>query len=83
MIQSGPAYSQSLLDLPLFRSYQIAREGVRETLAEENVTREDVVAAVVAQYLLVLRAFSIYDAAQARVALAERLYCLLYTSRCV
>lgn len=74
MIQSGPAYSQSLLDLPLFRSYQIAREGVRETLAEENVTREDVVAAVVAQYLLVLRAFSIYDAAQARVALAERLY---------
>jgi outer membrane protein len=74
MIQSGPAYSQPLLDLPLFRSYQIAREGVRETRAEENVTREDVVAAVVAQYLLVLRAFAIFDAAKSRVALAERLY---------
>ena len=74
MIQAGPAYSQSLLDLPLFRSYQIAREGVRESLAVENVTCEDVVATVVAQYLLVLRAFAIHDAAKARVALAERLY---------
>lgn len=74
MIQAGPAYSQSLLDLPLFRGYQIAREGVRESLAVENVTREDVIATVVAQYLLVLRAFAIYDAAKARVALAERLY---------
>jgi outer membrane protein len=74
MIQAGPAYSQSLFDLPLFRSYQIAREGVRESLAVENVTREDVVATVVAQYLLVLRAFAIHDAAKARVALAERLY---------
>ena len=73
MIQAGPAYSQSLLDLPLFRNYQIAREGVRESVAVENVTREDVVATVVAQYLLVLRAFAIYDAAKARVALAERL----------
>jgi len=74
MIQAGPAYSQSLLDLPLFRSYQITREGVRESLAVENITREDVVATVVAQYLLVLRAFAIHDAAKARVALAERLY---------
>ena len=74
MIQAGPAYSQSLLDLPLFRSYQIAREGVRESLAVENVTREDVIATVVAQYLLVLRAFATFDAAKARVALAERLY---------
>ena len=74
MIQAGPAYSQSLLDLPLFRSYQIAREGVRESLAVENVTREDVIATVVAQYLLVLRAFAIYNAAKARVTLAERLY---------
>lgn len=74
MIQAGPAYSQSLLDLPLFRSYQISSEGVREVRAEENVTREDVIASVVAQYILVLRAFAIYDAAKARVALAERLY---------
>lgn len=74
MIQAGPAYSQSLLDLPLFRSYQISREGVREARAEENVTREEVIATVVVQYILVLRAFAIYDAAKARVALAERLY---------
>jgi outer membrane protein len=74
MIQAGPAYAQSLFDLPLFRSYQIAREGVHETQAEENVTREDVVAAVISQYLLVLRALAIYEASQARVVLAERLY---------
>ena len=73
-IQAGPAYSQSLLNLPLFRSYQISREGVREARAEEAVTREDVAAAVVTQYILVLRAFATYDAAKVRVDLAERLY---------
>lgn len=73
-IQAGPAFSQSLLDLPLFRSYQISREGVREARAQENVTREDVIATVVSQYILVLRAFAIYDAAKSRVTLAERLY---------
>ncbi|HTV53384.1 MAG TPA: TolC family protein [Terriglobia bacterium] len=73
-IQAGPAYSQSLLDLPLFRSYQISCEGVREARAQENVTSEDVTASVVTQYILVLRAFAIYDAAKVRVDLAERLY---------
>jgi outer membrane protein len=73
-IQAGPAYSQSLLDLPLFRSYQISREGVSEVRAQENVTREDVIASVVTQYILVLRALAIYDAAKVRVDLAERLY---------
>jgi outer membrane protein TolC len=73
-IQAGPAYSLSIFNLPLFRSYQISREGVRETRARENVTREDVIASVVTQYILVLRAFAIYDAAKVRVALAERLY---------
>jgi outer membrane protein len=73
-IQAGPAYSQSLLNLPLFRNYQISREGVREAHAQENVTREDVAASVVTQYILVLRAFAVYDAAKVRVALAERLY---------
>jgi outer membrane protein len=74
MIQTGPVFSQSLLDLPLFRSYQISREGVREAHAEEDITREDVTASVVTQYILVLRAHAIYDAANSRVALAERLY---------
>jgi outer membrane protein TolC len=52
MIQAGPAFSQSLLDLPLFRSYQISREGVREAHAQENATREDIIASVVTQYIL-------------------------------
>src|SRR5271163_2882490 len=73
-IQAGPAFSQTLLDLPLFRNYQISREGVREASAQETVTREDVAASVVTQYILVLRAFATYDAAKVRVALAERLY---------
>jgi outer membrane protein len=73
-IQAGPAFSQTLLNLPLIRGYQIGREGVRESRAEETVTREDVTTAVVTQYLLVLRAFAVYDAAKARVSLAERLY---------
>ena len=74
MIQAGPAYSQSLFDLPLFRRYQVSREGVREARAQEHVTREDVTALVVTQYILVLRALAIYDAAKVRVELAERLY---------
>jgi outer membrane protein len=73
-IQAGPAFSQTLLSLPLFRNYQISREGVREAGAQETVTREDVAASVVTQYILVLRAFATYDAAKVRVALAERLY---------
>src|ERR1700677_1754351 len=32
-IQPGPAYSRSFLNLPLFRSYQISGEGVREARA--------------------------------------------------
>jgi outer membrane protein len=73
-IQAGPAFSQSLFNLPLFRNYQISGEGVREAHAQENITREDVTASVVTQYILVLRAFATYDAAKVRVALAERLY---------
>jgi outer membrane protein TolC len=73
-IQAGPAFSQSLFNLPLFRNYQISGEGVREAHAQENITREDIAASVVTQYILVLRAFATYDAAKVRVALAERLY---------
>jgi len=73
-IQAGPAFSQSVLSLPLFRGYQIGREGTREARADEQTTREDVVAAVVDQYLLVLRALATRDAALARVALAQRLF---------
>src|SRR5208282_4959134 len=30
-VQAGPAFSQTLLNLPLIRGYQIGREGVRES----------------------------------------------------
>jgi len=72
-IEAGPAFSQSVLDLPLIRNYQIGREGVLQSRAQEQVTREDITASVVLQYHLVLRAIAIRDAANARVALAERL----------
>ena len=72
-IEAGPSFSQSVLDLPLIRNYQIGREGVLESRAQERVTREDITASVVLQYHLVLRAIAIRDAAKARVALAERL----------
>ena len=72
-IEAGPTFSQSVLNLPLIRNYQIGREGVRESRAQERATREDITASVVLQYHLVLRAIAIRDAAKARVALAERL----------
>ena len=74
VIQVGPAFSQSIFDLPLIRGYQIGREGARQARADELTTRETVVTAVVDQYLLILRALATRDAAVARVALAQRLY---------
>jgi outer membrane protein len=73
-IEAGPTYSQTLLNLPLIRNYQIGQEGRRESRSDEQTTREVVVNAVVDQYLLVLRAIATRDAASARVALAQRLY---------
>jgi len=73
-IEAGPSFSQTLLSLPQIRGYQIGREGTREARADEQTTRENVVGAVVEQYLLVLRAFATRDAASSRVALAQRLF---------
>jgi len=73
-VEAGPAFSQTLINLPLIRGYQIGQEGRREARAEEQTTRETVVGAVVDQYLLILRAMATRDAASARVALAQRLY---------
>jgi outer membrane protein len=73
-IQAGPTFSQSLLNLPLIRGYQIGQEGTRQARADELTTREIVVTSVVDQYLLILRALATRDAANARVALAQRLY---------
>jgi outer membrane protein len=73
-IEAGPAYSQTLLNLPAIRNYQIGQEGRREARADEQTTREIVVNAVVDQYLEVLRALAEREAAASRVALAQRLY---------
>ena len=70
----GPNYSLTLLDLPLIRDYQIGKEGVKQARWDEKTTREIVVLTVVNQYLLILRAIANRDAAQSRVALAQRLY---------
>jgi outer membrane protein len=74
VIQAGPAFSQTILDFPLIRGYQIGREGTRQARADEQTSRETVVNLVVDQYLLILRALATRDAARVRVALAQRLY---------
>src|SRR4029077_11423733 len=74
VIQAGPAFSQTILNFPLIRGYQIGREGTRQARADEQNTRETVVNTVVDQYLFILRALATRDAARARVALAQRLY---------
>ncbi|MGA7920338.1 MAG: TolC family protein [Candidatus Acidiferrales bacterium] len=74
VIQAGPAFSQTIVDFPKIREYQIGREGTRQARADEQTTREIVVNAVVDQYLMILRALATRDAASARVALAQRLY---------
>jgi outer membrane protein len=74
VIQAGPTFSQTIFNLPMIRGYQIGREGTRQSRADELTTRENVVTAVVDQYLLILRALATRDAANARVVLAQRLY---------
>jgi outer membrane protein len=74
VIQAGPTFSQTIFNLPMIRGYQIGREGTHQSRADELTTRENVVTAVVDQYLLILRALATRDAANARVALAQRLY---------
>jgi outer membrane protein len=73
-IEAGPMFSQTILNLEQIRGYQIGREGTREARADEQTVRETVVDAVVDQYLLILRAMALRDAAKVRVALAQRLY---------
>jgi len=74
VIEAGPAFSQTILSMPQIRGYQIGNEEVRGARADEQTQRENVVSAVVSQYLLVLRAYANRDAVRSRVALAERLY---------
>src|SRR5271156_418083 len=74
IINAGPNFSQTILDFPKIRAYQIGREGTHQARADEQTAREIVVNAVVDQYLLILRALATRDAASVRVKLAQRLY---------
>jgi outer membrane protein len=74
IIEAGSTFSQTILDFPKIRAYQIGREGTHQARADEQTAREIVVNAVVDQYLLILRALATRDAAKSRVALAQRLY---------
>src|SRR6202789_1517803 len=38
--EAGPTFSQTILNLPLIRGYEIGREGTREARADEQTTRE-------------------------------------------
>src|SRR5580692_12598599 len=58
VIQAGPTFSQTILDFPKIRAYQIGREGTHQARADEQSAREIVVNAVVDQYLLILRALA-------------------------
>jgi outer membrane protein len=74
VIEAGPSFSQTILNFQQIRAYQVGREATHQARADEQATREIVVNAVVDQYLLILRALATRDAANARVALAQRLY---------
>jgi outer membrane protein TolC len=74
LFEAGPTFSQTVLNLPLIRGYQIGREGAREARADELTVRQNVVTAVVDQYLMILNALATRDAAKVRVELAQRLY---------
>ena len=74
VFEAGPAFSQTVLSLPQIRGYQIGKEEVKGARADELTQRENVVASIVSQYLLVLRAYANRDAVRARVELAQRLF---------
>ena len=72
--QGGPTVSMPLLDLSLWRRWQVAHQGVSASEAQETTVREQVVLLVVSQYLAGMRANAAVKAAQSRVDLAQALY---------
>lgn len=72
--QSGLAFSIPVFDLTLWRRLQAARQGVRESRAQELAVREQTTLLVVSQYLGSLRAAAEVRAAKSRVRLAQVLY---------
>src|SRR6202167_1725923 len=39
LVEAGPTFSQTILNLPVIRGYQIGQEGTREARADEQTTR--------------------------------------------
>jgi outer membrane protein TolC len=70
----GAFFSQQLVNLGLTREYQIGSQDVKSAKFDELSVRENIVAAVVTDYLSVLQAIANEKAVTARVALAQRLY---------
>jgi outer membrane protein len=71
--EPGVRFSQQVLNLRALREYQASREDVRAAEADNTVTREDLVGAVVERYQVVLRAAATEAAAASRRDLATRL----------
>jgi outer membrane protein len=71
---AGAVFSQQLLNLGLVRRYQVGRQSVTTARFDESSAREEITAAVVAEYLSVLEAMASETAVAARVALAQRLF---------
>src|SRR5260370_36021321 len=72
-INAGP-YASVTFSLTRLRQYQASREDVQTATLQETTVREQGTAAVVTQYLLILRATADREAAAARAQLAQRLY---------
>lgn len=74
VLNMGGEFSQSLIDLPLIRRYQLSRQDIITAEDELNSNREEIVSEVVTRYLIVQRAKATLHAVQARRELAQRLH---------
>ncbi len=71
---AGPQFSMPILDLTLWRRWQLARENTSAARADQMSVREQVTLLTVSQYLGALRAGAEVRAAETRVSLAQALF---------
>jgi len=74
VFSAGPAFSQTVFDLTLFRRYQSAQASMNGSKADSLSTREQVILLVVSQYIGTLRNVANVKASHSRVDLAQALY---------
>jgi outer membrane protein TolC len=72
--QAGTNFSAPIFDLTLWRRYKATQYGIEASRAGEITSREEIVLAVVSQYLGSQRAAADVQAAQSRVELAQALH---------